>query len=601
MKRRHVLPFGAELIEDGVRFRLWAPDAAAASVVLDDGTALAMEAQKDGWFALRTGQAEAGSRYRYRIDGKLYPDPASRGQPDEALGASLVLDPAGYDWTDQDWAGVPWEDAILYELHAGAFSEGGDFAGVADRLDHLVSLGVTLIELMPVAETPGRWNWGYDGVLPFAPARRYGGPQGLKRLVDACHRRGIGVILDVVYNHFGPEGNFLHAYAGAFFNEERRTPWGAAINFDGAQARPVREFFIENALYWLEEYHLDGLRLDAVHAIEDRSAVPFLAELGERVRQAIADRPIHLILENDKNEPDLLGYQKGGPGLYDAQWNDDFHHAARVVLSGAKGGYYEDYRDEPIALLGRALAEGFIYQGQPSPHRGGRPRGGRSGGLPATAFVNFIQNHDQVGNHAYGWRLSKFTEHEVARAAAALLLLSPGIPLLFMGEEWASEAVFPFFCDFEGELADAVRNGRLEEFATFPEFSDAETRAGIPDPLAEATFRSAKLDWASIDADGHRAMLALYRQLIALRRRHIAPLLTRGGSPEGRFERFGAAGLIVRWRFPGHELRLLANLSADPAASRLPAQGTAIYRSHPVGESLPPWFVAVDLATGGAS
>ncbi|HVJ54280.1 MAG TPA: malto-oligosyltrehalose trehalohydrolase [Aliidongia sp.] len=590
------LSFGAELVEKGVRFRFWAPDAADVSVVIDGDPPQAMQAEGGGWFSLVTDKARPGSRYRYRIGDALYPDPTSRSQPEAALGPSGVIDPGAYRWEDAGWRGIPWEKAVIYELHPGAFSESGDFAGIAERLDYLASLGITLIEIMPVAETPGRWNWGYDGVLPFAPARRYGGPDQLKRLVDACHRHGIGVILDVVYNHFGPEGNFLHAYASAFFNEARKTPWGAAINFDGAEGRAVRDFFIENALYWLKEFHLDGLRLDAVHAIEDRSAVPILVELGQRVREAFPDRPIHLTLENDKNEPSLLGYGKGGPGLYDAQWNDDFHHALHVLLTGAKGGYYEDYSDDPVGWLGRVLAEGFAYQGESSGHRGGQPRGGKSASLPPTAFINFLQNHDQVGNHAYGWRLPKFATPEALRAGAALLLLTPGLPLLFMGEEWASDAPFPFFCDFEGELADAVRNGRLEEFGSFPEFRDPEARAAIPDPLAEATFLSAKLDWAAAKKPGHREMLALYRELIALRQRHIAPLLAHAKGPDGRFVKLGKTALEVRWRLSGRELRLVANLGPEPVPVRMEPSGQVIFQSHPAVDPLPPWFVGVDLA-----
>ena len=592
MKRRHRLPFGAELTEQGVRFRLWAPDAEKVSVAIEGGPTLPMVREPEGWFDLTTDTAKAGSRYRYRIGDQLYPDPASRSQPDAALGSSEVVDPASHDWADDDWHGLPWERAILYELHPGAFSETGDFGGIAQKLDHLEALGISFIEIMPVAETPGRWNWGYDGVMPFAPAHRYGGPEALKHLVETCHRRGIGVILDVVYNHFGPEGNFLHAYAEEFFDEARQTPWGAAINF---AARPVRDFFIENALYWLEEFHLDGLRFDAVHAIEDRSAVPILAELAERVREKIRGRHIHLILENDRNEPGLLGFGRGGPGLYDAQWNDDFHHALRVVLAGGAGGYYEDYRDDPVARLDRALAEGFAYQGEASPHRGGQHRGGPSRHLPPTCFVNFIQNHDQVGNHAYGWRLPHFAKPAAMRMAAAILLLSPGVPLLFMGEEWASDAPFPFFCDFEGDLAAAVRNGRLSEFASFPEFKDDAARARIPDPLAEATFLSAKLDWPEAEIGHHREMLEFYRLLAALRHQHIVPLLATGGAPEGEAKRLGACAFELRWRLAGKCLRLIANLSADPVPAMFTAEGTVIYRSDEAADFLPPWFLNVEL------
>jgi maltooligosyltrehalose trehalohydrolase len=595
MRRRHVLPFGAEITQDGVRFRLWAPDAAEVAVALADGRDLPMVPESDGWFGLTTALAAAGTRYRYRIGGRLYPDPAARSQPAGVFADSEVFDACAYDWADDGWPGIPWERALIYEVHVGAFSETGDFAGMAAHLDDLAALGVTLIEVMPVAECPGRWNWGYDGVLPFAPAARYGGPTALKRLIDACHGRGIGVILDVVQNHFGPAGNYLSDYAGAFFTGKHKTAWGAAINFDGAGSGQVRRFFIEHALYWLEEYHLDGLRFDAVHAIIDTGPVHFLTELGASIRRHVPNRPIHLILENDRNDPGLLGRNRGGPGPYDAQWNDDFHHALRVTTTGIRGGYYDDYRDDPVGRLGRALAEGFIYQGESSEFRGGQPRGAPSAGLPPGAFVNFIQNHDQIGNHAYGWRPTKFAEPAALRAAAALLLLAPATPMLFMGEEWASAVPFPFFCDFEGDLAEAVRRGRLAEFAGFAEFRDDAARARIPDPLAEATFLGAKLDWSNASGPGHAEMMALYRHLAALRRRFIVPLLEAGGNSNGRFERFGAGGLSVSWHLAGYELRFHANLSNRPIAGPGPGASGTIYRSHRAAVALPPWFVAVTL------
>jgi len=556
--------------------------------------------ESHGWFGLTTTEAAVGTRYRYRIGNAFYPDPGSRRQPEGALGLSAVVDPEAYDWTDTAWAGVLWSEAVIYELHPGTFSEDGDFDGVIDHLDHLVDLGVTLIELMPVADCPGRWNWGYDGVLPFAPTERYGGPEAMKRLVEACHQRGIGVILDVVYNHFGPSGNFLHAYASKFFTEKHKTPWGAAINFDDAGADNVRSFFIENALYWLEDFHLDGLRFDAVHTIKDDSLPPFLDALGDRIRTEFPGRPIHLILENDANEADRLGHGAGGIGAYDAQWNDDFHHALRVALTGAHGGYYDDYADDPVARVGLALAEGFVYQGEPSAHRGGAARGEPSGALPPTAFVNFIQNHDQVGNHAYGWRLPRFADRDTLSAAAAILLLSPGIPMLFMGEEWATDRPFPFFCDFDGDLADAVRNGRAAEFASFPEFRDEAARARIPDPLAEATFLSAKLDWPVLAEQGPASMLNLYRDLIALRRQHIVPLLAHSDRPRGQFVRLGRGGLEVRWRLDGAELTMLTNLAAEPVeATQRAGRGLVIYQSHEASETLPPRFVSVTIEQGG--
>ncbi len=495
MKRRHELPFGAEITSEGVRFRLWAPKAERVALRLHGTGELPMTRDDGGWHHLTTAAARAGSLYQYLIGGQAVPDPASRYQPEDVHGPSEVVDPGTYDWRDATWPGRRWEEIVLYELHAGSFSESGDFAGIARHLDHLVDLGVTAIELMPVADFPGGRNWGYDGVLPFAPDSRYGRPEELKRLIDQSHARGLAVFLDVVYNHFGPDGNYLHLYAPDFFTERHKTPWGAAINFDGDTARPVRDFFIENALYWLEEFHFDGLRFDAVHAILDDSRRHILTELAETVRARLgAGRPIHLVLENDKNQARLLG-----PRLFTAQWDDDIHHALRVLTTGEIEGYYADYAERPAERLGRALAEGFAYQGDLSAYRG-EARGEPSAGLPPTAFVSFIQNHDQVGNNAFGTRLARLAAPEIIRIAAAIYLLSPQIPMLFMGEEWGAEQPFAFFCDFGPELAEAVRQGRRREFAKFPAFRDAAARARIPDPCAATTFASAVLDNFAGDA-----------------------------------------------------------------------------------------------------
>lgn len=595
------MPFGAAVTAEGVRFRLWAPDAAAVTLALSDGNPLDMVARPDGWFECVTATATAGSRYRFMIDGIAYPDPASRWQPETVTGPSAVVDPTAFAWSDDGWRGRPWDEAVIYELHTGAFSATGDFAGIVPHLAGLAHLGVTLIELMPVAECAGRWNWGYDGVLPFAPATRYGGPDALKHLVEACHQRGIGVILDVVYNHFGPEGNFLHAYAERFFTDRHHTPWGAAINFDDQGARNVRDFFIHNALYWLEEFHLDGLRFDAVHAIADDSPEPFLVELGARIRAEFPDRPVHLIVENDRNDAALLGHGAVAGGPYDAQWNDDFHHAMRVLTSGATGGYFIDYNDHPAVHLARALAEGFSYQGETSRHRDGQHRGSRSNRLPPTAFVNFIQNHDQIGNHAFGWRLDRFTGPEAIDAATAILLLSPAIPLLFMGQEWGADQPFPFFCDFTGALADAVRQGRLAEFSAFPEFSDIAQRDRIPDPVSAATFLSAKLDWTAADEAGHRRLLAFHRDLLERRRARIVPLLKGASAAQATFAVEVPGGIHVQWRFGGgRRLTLVANLATTPLIpAPWPLDGVCLYQSHDATGGLPPWFVAFHLIEEG--
>ena len=600
MKRHRPLPFGAECVAGGVRFRLWAPGVATAELVIDGGATLPMQPAEQGFFEIVTDQAKAGTRYRYRVADTLVPDPASRYQPESVAGPSMVVDATTFDWQDQDWRGRAWHEAVVYELHVGSFSPAGSFDGVIEHFDHLLELGVNAIELMPVAECPGRWNWGYDGVLLFAVEERYGGPDGLKRLVQAAHARGISVILDVVYNHFGPDGNYLSLYAPAFFTDKHQTPWGAAINFDDTHSEVVRSFFIENALYWLQEYHLDGLRFDAVHAIRDDSRPDIVVELGQRIRETISERPIHLILENDQNRSSVLGQGYHGPGPHTAQWNDDFHHVLRVSITDMRGGYYDDYtagEGQPQSLVARVLAEGFAYQGEPSAHRDGAVRGEPSASLPPTAFVSFIQNHDQVGNHAYGWRLAKFAKPEAIRAGTAVLLLSPQIPMLWMGQEWNSDQPFPFFCDFAGDLADAVRKGRIEEFKSFPEFQDPEAVKRIPDPLAEQTFQSAVLDWN--EAARQSQWLQLHRELLAVRREHVIPRMASAGGGSGTHAVDAQGTITVHWRFgDGAVLQLVANLSersVDGNGGEM--VGRTVYATADLadGGRLPPWYVALNV------
>src|SRR6516164_3774082 len=416
--RTHRMPFGAELEADGkVRFRLWAPPHRAVQIELD-GEAVALETLGEGWHELVTVRAHAGTRYRFVLPGGLrVPDPASRFQPEDVHGPSEVVDPAAYMWSDADWSGRRWEEAVIYEMHIGAFTPEGTFRAAIGKLDYLVTLGITAIEIMPIADFPGRWNWGYDGVLPYAPDSSYGRPEDLKALVEAAHGRGLMVLLDVVYNHFGPEGAYIHAIAPQTFTDRHKTPWGSAINFDGPECGAAREFFIHNALYWIEEFHLDGLRLDAVHAILDDSPKHILEELAERVRAATPDQHIHLILENEENHAKRLARGASGePRWYTAQWNDDIHHVLHVAASGETKGYYGDYKGDP-EKLGRALAEGFAFQGELMTYRD-HARGQPSAKLPPTAFVAFIQNHDQVGNRAFGDRISDFAPAEAVRAIA---------------------------------------------------------------------------------------------------------------------------------------------------------------------------------------
>lgn len=607
MRRAHPMRFGAELAaEGGVRFRLWAPAAATVDLCLEGPGVKAtvpMARQGEGWFETMVREAAPGARYRYRIDGgKRVPDPASRFQPDDVHGPSEVVDPGAFDWKNAEWAGRPWEEAVLYELHVGAFTPEGTFAGVERRLDHLAGLGVTAVGLMPVADTPGARNWGYDGVYPFAPDGRYGRPEDLKALIQAAHERGLMVFLDVVYNHFGPEGNYLHLYAPQFFTGRYHTPWGNAINFDGPHSRTVRDFFIHNALYWIEEYHLDGLRLDAVHAIFDESEPDILVELAETVRREVGDkRRVHLVLENDHNAARYLARGGGGrPRWYVAQWNDDVHHAAHVLLTGEEAGYYADYAERPIRHLGRALTQGFAYQGEPSRYRHGAPRGESSAHLPLTAFVSFLQNHDQVGNRALGERLTGLAPLEAVRAAAAVMLLAPSPPLLFMGEEWGATQPFHFFCDLESGLADDVREGRRREFARFPAFRDEKAREEIPDPGAPETFALSRLDWADLRVEPHAGWLRHYRALLAIRRREITPRLRRLEGRASRFNVWGETGLTARWRLGDRsDLVLFANLGGSPVRGIEPRpRGRLLYASRGeltdrIGEGvLPPWSVA---------
>jgi malto-oligosyltrehalose trehalohydrolase len=469
---------------------------------------------------------------------------------------------------------------VLYELHVGTFSPAGTYAGVREKLGHLAGLGVTGIELMPLSDFAGRRNWGYDGVLPYAPDSAYGRPEDLKALVQAAHDHGLMVLLDVVYNHFGPKGNFLGLYAPQFFTDRHETPWGAAINFDGPGSRWVREYFVQNALYWLREYRLDGLRFDAVHAILDDSPSHLLDELCTRVRREMPGK--HLILENDANQARFLG-----AGKYTAQWNDDSHHGYHVLATGERDGYYAAYADAPAKHLARCLAEGFAYQGEVSPFTGEK-RGEPSAHLPPSVFLDFLQNHDQVGNRALGDRLTALGDERKLRALTAIFLLAPSPPMLFMGEEWGCRQPFLFFCDFQGELGDAVRNGRRNEFARFAAFSDPAARERIPDPTAESTFRQSILDWSARDSAEGQAWLEHYRRLLGLRRRHFWPL----EPGPGRFAMLGERAFRVEWTLKGGgTLELLANLG-DAAVQASPAG--APFHAH--GRAGEPWSAVWSVA-----
>ena len=605
MKRNHRMPFGAECREDGgVRFRLWAPKAQRVDVVLaDESRPLSLSRQSEGWFELCTTKASAGAGYRFQIDGQLnVPDPASRFQPSDVHGASQVVDPASFEWRDETWHGRPWEEAVVYELHVGTFTPEGTFAGVQRRLDYLVDLGITALEMMPVSDFPGTRNWGYDGVLLYAPDSSYGQPEDLKRLVETAHQKGLMIFLDVVYNHFGPEGNYLHAYSPEFFTNRHCTLWGEAINFDGGRSRVVRDFFIHNSLYWLEEYHFDGLRFDAVHAIVDDSVPDILTELAETVRKTSGSkRFVHLVLENVDNQSHYLKRDgQGCPRWYDAQWNDDIHHALHVLITGESDGYYREYSQQPVRQLGRCLAEGFAYQGDLSAYHG-VVRGQPSRDLPPTSFVSFLQNHDQVGNRAFGERILELADQQALKAAMAILLLAPSPPLLFMGEEFGAKTPFLFFCDFGGELASAVTEGRRAEFARFTQFNSPDVRKRIPDPNSMQTFVRSKLDWSSMEAAPKQSWLEFYRDLLALRQRTIVPLLKNIRCGCASFAACENRVLTVEWHIgDAKTLNLTANLSAVPVTLAARPPGQIIYSSPMTAEldrkqthtKMPPWSVA---------
>jgi malto-oligosyltrehalose trehalohydrolase len=600
MRRRHAMPFGTEPADGGTRFRLWAPDCGTVVLHVPGQPDRPMPKDPQGWAEITVPGLGAGTRYGFRIGDLVVPDPASRYQPDDVHGLSEVIDPAAFEWADDDWRGRRWEEAVVYELHVGTFTDEGSFAAARAKLDYLAELGVTAIELMPLAEFPGIRGWGYDGVLPFAPEASYGHPDDLKALVDAAHARGLMVLLDVVYNHFGPEGNYLHASARRFFTDRHHTPWGQAINYDGDDAACVREFVIHNALYWLGEYHLDGLRLDAVHAIKDGSAKTVLEELAERARAACGERPIHLVLENDDNAAHLLSRDgRGRPRHYDAQWNDDIHHALHRLLTNETGGYYRDYAPDPVPHLVRCLTDGFAYQGEESEHRDGRRRGEPSRHLPPTAFVSFLQNHDQIGNRALGERIDKLAPWPAVHAATALLLLAPQVPMLFQGEEWGAATPFLYFCDFGPELAKKVREGRRHEFVHFPEFHGAGAKK-IPDPNAPETFAHSKLNWAEAAEPPHAHRLREVRALLGLRKRELAPRLTGMAGGTASAEMLGPRAFRIRWRLGDDSiLTVIANFSAVPLPGIIPGSGRLLYSTYGGVGALPAWGLDWTLDHGG--
>ena len=561
--------FGPKRLDGGsIRFRLWAPAQETVSVAFEAGDLLAMQRSAAGWFEA-TEAVPDGTQYRFRLaDGMMVPDPASAAQADDVHGPSVVRT-AGFAWRHPEWRGRKWTETVLYEVHAGA---AGGFQGVRADLPRLKQLGVTAIELMPVNDFPGSRNWGYDGVLPYAPDRAYGSPDDLKQLVDTAHGLGLMMFLDVVYNHFGPDGNYLHSYAPQFFRDDVKTPWGPAIDF---RRREVRDYFICNVLMWLNEYRFDGLRFDAVHAIQDQD---WVEEMAAAVRATVdPGRHVHLVLEHH-NAGSLLRQAA------DAQWNDDGHNVLHVLLTDESGGYYADYATDPAAKLARVLSEGWVYQGEHSGYLNA-PRGEPCADLPPYAHVLFLQNHDQIGNRACGERLTSLASAPALEAAIALQMLCPQIPLMFMGEETGSTTPFLFFTDHHAELADAVREGRRQEFAGFPEFADPEKRERIPDPNAAETFA------ASVARPGSAERLALYQRLIAVRMAEIVPRLC--GTTAIGATAIGPKAVEARWRLgDGARLTLITNLAAEPVPFATPP-GRLVFA---VGDTAPMTAAYLEVA-----
>jgi maltooligosyltrehalose trehalohydrolase len=572
------LSIGARPEPGGVRFRVWAPGAERVDVVLygPDADALhRLEPEGAGYFSGRVEAAGPGTRYRYRLDeGETFPDPASRSQPDGVHEPSEVVDPDAFEWRDGEWSGRPLEELTLYELHVGTFTAGGTFESAVERLDSLVDLGVGAIEVMPIAGFPGARNWGYDGVNLFAPDASYGGPEGFKRLVDAAHRRGLAVVLDVVYNHLGPEGNYLPALTGGrFFTDLHHTPWGQAVNFDGPDNHGVRDFVLQNALYWATEYHVDGLRLDATHAILDDSPKHVLQEIAERLHAL--PYPRVLIAEDERNERRLLlPREEGGLGL-DGVWADDLHHQLRRRAAGDSEGYFAAYSGS-VQDIATTLRRGWFYDGTVRAPEAARPEPGPDGeeaqeeglrgtptdGLPPQRFVHCIQNHDQVGNRALGDRLNHAVPLEVYRALSTLLLVSPYTPLLWMGQEWAASSPFLYFTDHPDELGRLVTEGRREEFRHFSAFRDPEMRERIPDPQAEETFRRSRLVWEERETPPHAGVLALYRTLLRLRREE--PALKAPGRDGFRVLPLGEGALALRRPGPaGEDVLAVVNFEGE--------------------------------------
>jgi maltooligosyltrehalose trehalohydrolase len=561
------LPVGAEVQPaGGVHFRVWAPACRQVEVLFDEGGAAhALAAEGNGYFSGLVGAAANGTRYRYRLDGRhAFPDPASRFQPEGPHGPSQVVDAARFAWRDTAWRGVPLQGQVIYEMHVGTFTPEGTYEAAARELAHLAETGVTVLELMPVAAFPGRFGWGYDGVDLFAPTHLYGDPDDLRRFVDRAHAAGLAVILDVVYNHLGPDGNYLKEFAPDYFSDRYENEWGEPLNFDGPASAPVREFFVANAGYWIDEFHMDGLRLDATQQIFDASPVNVMQEMTARVRAAARGRATLVVGENEPQQVKLVRpVAAGGYGM-DALWNDDFHHSAHVALTGRNEAYYSDYRGTPQEFVS-AAKRGYLYQGQPYAWQGKR-RGSAGFDIAPAAFVNYIQNHDQVANSALGLRGHQLAAPGRWRAMTALTLLAPGTPMLFQGEEFGASSPFVYFADHKPGLAEAVRQGRGEFLAQFPSISQSSMKDALPDPGDPATFARCKLDWS--ERDRNAGVLALHRDLLALRRSDAAFSAQRAGAVDGAV--LGPEAFVLRFFHEGGDRLLVVNLGLDLPLAHAP-------------------------------
>jgi maltooligosyltrehalose trehalohydrolase len=557
------LDLGASIVGEGVvRFKVWAPLRERASVILSprgNRREIALQQDQVGYFHGVAGDVPVGGLYLYLLDNDLArPDPASRSQPEGVHGPSRIIDPDAFSWEDDGWTGILFRDFIIYEIHVGTFTKEGTFEAVIGRLEYLRNLGCTALELMPVAQFPGTRNWGYDGVYPFAPQESYGGPDGLKRLINACHREGLAVVLDVVYNHLGPEGNYLGSFA-PYFTDRYKTPWGEAINFDGPYSDEVRRYFIDNARYWVAEYHVDALRIDAIQGIFDFSACHFLKELAQAVHSLgeALGRRVYVVAESDLNDVRVIDPTHAGGYALDSQWNDDFHHALHALVTGEANAYLSDFGE--LAHMSKALSEGFVYSGEYSPYRK-RRHGSSSKDRPSSRFIVFSQNHDQVGNRSA--RPSRTQSLEQLKLAAAVVLLSPYVPLLFTGEEYAEEAPFNYFVSFSDQaLVEAVRRGRKAELA---DFGSSEA----PDPQAEATFLDAKIEARGRPSIEQVYIYNFYRALIKTRKE--SPFVADPGKERIEIRQFeGQKALFVERRLPEGTLIYLCNFNAQSASLRL--------------------------------